>query len=82
MARERLRGQDARQGFKQKYSTNNEYAASSAKGSRLNTATGRFQGATQGFTNKETGKLSHGGQMISRRKRYYQVRVGLGLSGG
>lgn len=39
-------------------------------------------GAAKGFTNPNTGKISAGGQNLSRRQRYYQVRVGLGLSGG
>lgn len=51
---------------------------------RRNPKTGNWiaSGSAQGFTNSATGKLSAGGQMLSRRQRYYQVRTGLGLSGG
>ena len=38
--------------------------------------------ANRGFTDKDTGKVSNGGKIMSHRQKYYQVRVGLGLSGG
>jgi len=65
-----------RAGYKQRYSSNTNQAASSYRGSSMNTATGRYSGATQTLGDGREGKLT------SRRKRYYDVRVGLGLSGG
>lgn len=36
----------------------------------------------KGFSIYSGGPLSHKGQYISRRKQYYDIRVGLGLAGG
>ena len=45
-------------------------------------ATSNYRGTRQGFTIPGTKKLSNGGRYIKRRQTYYNVRVGLGLSGG
>lgn len=49
---------------------------------RTTYATSGYKGGRQGFTDKSTDKLSNGGKFISRRQTYYNVRTGLGLSGG
>ena len=48
---------------------------------RTTFATSGFRGGRQGLTRPEGG-LSQGGRYISRRQQYYNVRTGLGLSGG
>lgn len=64
-------------------------AASENKKNYTQTRSGRMSvdgktagGVTQAFTDPNSGKVGRKGQMVSRRKRYYDVRVGLGLSGG
>ena len=41
-----------------------------------------YAGGQQTFTNDETGRVARRGRAVSRRTRYYDVRVGLGLAGG
>lgn len=48
---------------------------------RTTFSTSGYGGGRKGLT-KEGGGLSQGGRFISRRQQYYNVRVGLGLSGG
>lgn len=67
-------------GYKQQYSSNGINASSAGRVGQ--TAMGRFNGATQGFSESRGGQVSNNGRMISRRQRYGQVRAGLGLSGG
>jgi len=64
------------------YSETGNQAMSSYVGNARTTKYGRYNGSTQTFTNPDTGKVARGGQAVSRRKRYYEVRVGLGLAGG
>ena len=71
------------------YKTNGNQAYSAGKKNYTRSVTGRMSvdgrtagGSTQGFTDKDRGKVSAKGQLLTRRQRYYQVRVGLGLSGG
>lgn len=55
------------------------------KGQNQAMSTWRGQGYNSGmqtFTDKATGKVGRSGQMVSRRQRYYDIRVGLGLAGG
>ena len=49
---------------------------------RTTFATGGYRGGRRGLTISSSGKLSQGGRFINRRQQYYNVRVGLGLSGG
>ena len=52
-------------------------------GQRSTYATSSYRGGRQGFTVPGSGgKLSNGGKYITRRQTYYNVRTGLGLSGG
>lgn len=67
-------------GYQQQYSSNGINASSAGRVGQ--TKTGRFSGATQGFSVEPGGAKSQKGRMISRRQRYYQVRVGFGLAGG
>lgn len=39
-------------------------------------------GYTHAFTDKENGRQSGRSKIASRRQRYYDIRIGLGLSGG
>ena len=41
-----------------------------------------YAGGQQTFTNDATGRVARRGRAVSRRTRYYDVRVGLGLAGG
>ncbi len=41
-----------------------------------------YNGGQQTFTNNETGRVARRGRAVSRRTRYYDVRVGLGMAGG
>lgn len=41
-----------------------------------------YAGGQQTFTNNDTGRVARNGRAVSRRTRYYDVRVGLGLAGG
>ena len=41
-----------------------------------------FRGGQQTFTDNETGRVARRGRVVSRRIRYYDVRVGMGLAGG
>lgn len=41
-----------------------------------------YAGGQQTFTDRETGRVARRGRVVSRRTRYYDVRVGLGLAGG
>lgn len=70
----------SRTGYRQQYSTNGINSPSAGRTGQ--TARGRFTGATQGLSVEKGGAKSQKGRMISRRQRYYQVRVGLGMSGG
>lgn len=49
---------------------------------RTTFATGGYSGGRRGLTIAGSGKLSQGGRFINRRQQYYNIRVGLGLSGG
>lgn len=51
---------------------------------RINPKTGNqiASGSAQGFSMSKGGKLSRGGQMLSRRARYGQVRAAMGMSSG
>lgn len=69
-----------RTGYRQMYSATGINSPSAGRTGQ--TAQGRFTGSTQGFTDPNSGKVSRNGQLLSRRKRYYAVRTGLGLSGG
>ena len=42
----------------------------------------RAGGSTWTFTDKDKGRQSGRSQIASRRQRYYDVRVGLGMAGG
>lgn len=77
MARQK---RSSKTGFRQQYSANGINA--STAGHSGATTQGRFKGGRQGFSVEQGGAKSHDGKYISRRKKYYQVRVGLGLSGG
>ena len=36
----------------------------------------------QGFTDPRSGRLSHGGRMVTRNQKYRDIRRGFGLSAG
>lgn len=51
-------------------------------GQRTTYASSGYRGGRRGLTDPSTGRTAQGGRFISRRQQYYNVRVGLGLSGG
>lgn len=54
----------------------------STKDGRMSVDGKRAGGATWTFTDKENGRQSGRSKLASRRQRYYDIRVGLGLAGG
>lgn len=65
----------ARPNYRQQYSTNGINSPSAGRTGQ--TAKGRFNGATQGFSEESGGKVSRNGRMLTRRQRDYQVRKGI-----
>jgi len=53
-----------------------------ARVQRTTYSSSEYSGGRKGFSTESGGKLSKGGRYVSRRQKYYQVRVGLGLAGG
>ena len=51
-------------------------------GMRIAFSTGGYRGGRRGLTDPATGRTSQGGRFITRRQQYYNVRKGLGMSGG
>lgn len=52
-------------------------------GNRTTISTSGYKSnSIKGLSTYSGGPLSHGGRYISRRKQYYDIRVGLGLVGG
>lgn len=41
-----------------------------------------YRGGTQAATDANTGRLGYGGRMISRNRRYRDIRIAMGLSAG
>lgn len=54
----------------------------STKSGKMSTNGRTAGGSTWTFTDKERGRQSGRSKMATRRKRYYDIRVGLGLAGG
>ena len=63
------------------YTQGNTAYTSSATG-KMSTNGRTAGGSTQAFSRSRGGKLGRRGNLATRRQRYYDVRVGLGLSGG
>ena len=57
------------------YVSSTNYRGQNYRGGRQGFSTGTGQGS-------QRGGASRGGRMISRRQQYYDIRVGMGLSGG
>lgn len=49
---------------------------------RTGYSTSKYRGGRKALTDKTTGSAGRGNRYISRRQQYYDIRVGLGLSGG
>lgn len=73
-----------RKGYRQFYSTNGIQTTSSGRKnqSKQTSVNGVYYGSRQTFSEKSGGKVMRKGQNVSRRKQYYDIRVGLGLAGG
>lgn len=56
--------------------------AATANTRRTNYSTSGYRGGRKAMTDQRTGSAGRGNRYISRRQQYYDVRVGLGLSGG
>ncbi len=54
----------------------------STKSGRMSANGKSAGGYTHTFSDKESGRQSGRSKMASRRQRYYDVRIGLGLAGG
>lgn len=53
-----------------------------SRSGRLSTDGKKAGGSTWTFSDKENGRQSGRSRMATRRQRYYDVRIGLGLTGG
>lgn len=72
-----------KEGMKQAWNENRNVATYTRTASGRMSVNGRTAGGrTWTFTDKENGRQSGRSKMASRRQRYYDVRVGLGLAGG
>lgn len=70
-------------GMKNAWANNANVATyTSTKSGRMSTNGSSAGGTTWTFTDKENGRQSGRSAMASRRQRYYDIRVGLGLAGG
>lgn len=49
---------------------------------RTGYSTSAYRGGRKALTDTTTGNAGRGNKYVSRRQQYYDVRVGLGLSGG
>lgn len=49
---------------------------------RTGYSTSEYRGGRKALTDKATGSAGRGNRYVSRRQQYYDIRVGLGLSGG
>ncbi len=49
---------------------------------RTGFSTSEYRGGRKAFTDKATGSAGRGNRYVSRRQQYYDVRRGLGMSGG
>ena len=49
---------------------------------RTGFSTSEYRGSRKALTDTRTGSAGRGNQYVSRRQQYYDIRVGLGLSGG
>lgn len=49
---------------------------------RTGFSTSSYRGGRKAMTDQRTGSAGRGNRYISRRQQYYDIRVGLGLSGG
>lgn len=59
-----------------------ERSARTAKVQRTGYSTSAYRGGRKALTDTKTGSAGRGNQYVSRRQQYYDVRAGLGLSGG
>lgn len=49
---------------------------------RTGFSTSEYRGGRKAFTDKATGSAGRGNRYVSRRQQYYDIRRGLGMSGG
>lgn len=49
---------------------------------RTGYSTSKYRGGRKALTDKTTGSAGRGNRYVSRRQQYYDVRRGLGMSGG
>lgn len=49
---------------------------------RTGYSTSEYRGGRKALTDKTTGRAGRGNRYVSRRQQYYDVRRGLGMSGG
>lgn len=67
---------DINKRIKQQYSTNGINASTAGKRGGT-TATGKYKNGRQTMTDADTGKVGRKGQMVTRRKQDYDIRVGM-----
>lgn len=49
---------------------------------RTGYSTSKYRGGRKALTDKATGSAGRGNKYVSYRQQYYDIRVGLGMSGG
>lgn len=57
-------------------------SARTAKVQRTGFSTSKYRGGRKALTDVRTGSAGRGNQYVNRRQQYYDIRVGLGMSGG
>lgn len=57
-------------------------SARTANVQRTGYSTSAYRGGRKAFTDTTTGSAGRGNKYVSRRQQYYDVRRGLGMSGG
>ncbi len=57
-------------------------SARTANVQRTGFSTSKYRGGRKALTDARTGSAGRGNQYVSRRQQYYDIRRGLGMSGG